>query len=70
MTAKYSAQIQLMTGRLSRRSDIDFLSRFGGAGGIAIIPFGWDCIVIALFSLIALYLAAKSCPPEISTQKH
>ncbi len=29
MTAKYSPQIQLMAGRLSRRSDIDFLSRFG-----------------------------------------
>ncbi|WP_267256369.1 hypothetical protein [Coxiella endosymbiont of Ornithodoros maritimus] len=47
---------------------ISYLVSVGG--GIAIIPFGWDFIVIALFSLIALYLALKSCPPEISTQKH
>ncbi|EKD72084.1 MAG: hypothetical protein ACD_46C00014G0005 [uncultured bacterium] len=36
------------------------ISYYGSFGGIGIIPFGWDFLVIALFSIGILYLAVLS----------
>lgn len=36
------------------------ISYLGAFGGKHIIPFGWDFLVIALFSMVILYLAVKS----------
>ena len=48
---------------------ISYLGSFGGGRGV--IPFGWDFVVIALFSLLSLYLAVKtrlSNVPDIAHQ--
>ncbi len=36
------------------------ISYLGAYGGKGIIPFGWDFLVIALFSTLILFLAVKS----------
>lgn len=36
------------------------ISYYGSFGGMNIIPFGWDFLVIAIFSLFILYLAVKN----------
>jgi hypothetical protein len=36
------------------------ISYLGSFGGKHIIPFGWDFLVIAIFSAVILYLAVKS----------
>lgn len=43
-----------------------FISYLGPFGGQKIIPFGWDFLVIAIFSLAILYLAVKSRSINIS----
>lgn len=42
------------------------ISYLGAFGGKNIIPFGWDFLIIAIFSLLILYLAVKNRAP-IST---
>jgi hypothetical protein len=36
------------------------ISYLGAFGGKNIIPFGWDFLVIGIFSLVIFYLAVKS----------
>lgn len=36
------------------------ISYFGSFGGINIIPFGWDFLVIGIFSVVILYISIKS----------
>lgn len=36
------------------------ISYFGAFGGNGTIPFGWDFLVIAIFSIVILYLAVKN----------
>ncbi|PNT89481.1 amino acid permease [Coxiella burnetii] len=62
---KYSLWLIIYLGGLTL---ISYLGSMGG--GMGIIPFGWDFIVIALFSLVSLYLAVKSRLPQISAQTH
>lgn len=39
------------------------ISYLGAFGGKNIIPFGWDFLVIGIFSLAILYLAVKNRAP-------
>lgn len=39
------------------------ISYFGSFGGKNLIPFGWDFLIIALFSMVILYLGVKSRAP-------
>jgi hypothetical protein len=41
-------------------SGLVLISYLGAFGGKNIIPFGWDFLVIALFSMGILYLAVKN----------
>jgi amino acid transporter len=41
-------------------SGLVLISYLGAFGGKNIIPFGWDFLVIGIFSLIILYLAVKN----------
>ena len=41
------------------------ISYLGSFGGKHIIPFGWDFLVIAIFSVIILQLALKTHLPDI-----
>lgn len=43
------------------------ISYLGSFGGIGMIPFGWDFLVIALFSTVILYLAVR-CRAEIDIE--
>jgi len=36
------------------------ISYLGAFGGLNVIPFGWDFLVIGLFSIVILYLAVKN----------
>ena len=36
------------------------ISYLGAFGGKDVIPFGWDFVVIAIFSMIILYLAVQN----------
>ncbi len=46
---------------------LTIISYLGSFGGKNIIPFGWDFLVIGLFSLVILYLAVKSRAPMTAT---
>jgi amino acid transporter len=46
-------------------SGLTLISYFGAFGGKNIIPFGWDFLVIAIFSLMILYLAVISRSTEM-----
>lgn len=41
-------------------SGLILISYFGAFGGKNIIPFGWDFLVIGIFSVVILYLAVKN----------
>lgn len=47
---------------------LSYLGSFGGGRGI--MPFGWDCLVIAIFSLVIMMLAMKFKLPSIKTEEH
>lgn len=47
---------------------ISYLGNFGD--GKAIIPFGWDFAIIAIFSILIMWLAVKLRLPSEETQKH
>lgn len=47
---------------------IGFISYLGAFGGRNIIPFGWDFVVIALFSLVVFYWAILSRKVEIDVE--
>jgi len=36
------------------------ISYYGAFGGLNVIPFGWDFVVIGVFSVVILYLAVKN----------
>lgn len=42
------------------------ISYLGAFGGKNIIPFGWDFVIIGIFSLIILYLAVKNRAAEVN----
>jgi amino acid transporter len=46
---------------------ISYLGNFGG--GIELLPFGWDIVVIAIFSAFIMYLAVRFCLPAERTQR-
>lgn len=41
-------------------SGLFLISYYGAFGGLNVIPFGWDFLVIAIFSVVILYLAVKN----------
>jgi amino acid transporter len=47
---------------------LTLISYLGAFGGKNIIPFGWDFLVIAIFSVIILYLAVKNRSMNLETQ--
>lgn len=47
---------------------LSYLSTFGGGRGV--IPFGWDCLIIAIFSLGIITLAMKFKLPGAQTQEY
>lgn len=51
-------------------SGLVLISYLGAFGGKNIIPFGWDFLVIAVFSLIILYLAVRSRAGVVASQLH
>lgn len=46
---------------------LTLISYLGAFGGKNIIPFGWDFLVIAIFSIIILYLAVKNRSTNLKT---
>ena len=53
-------------------SGLVIISYLGAFGGKHIIPFGWDFLVIGIFSLVILYLAVKNraSVSEYSVDQH
>lgn len=49
-------------------SGLMLISYLGAFGGKHIIPFGWDFLVLAVFSVIILYLAVKSRAAVLAEQ--
>jgi hypothetical protein len=49
-------------------SGLTLISYLGAFGGQNIIPFGWDFLVIAIFSMVMLYLAVISRSTNMARQ--
>ncbi len=47
---------------------LTLISYFGAFGGKNVIPFGWDFLVIAMFSIIILLLAVKNRSTNLKTE--
>lgn len=76
--------VALMRGKLSKENiglksaiwiipylaGLFLISYLGAFGGKNIIPFGWDFLVIGLFSLVIIYLAVLNRAVKITTQYH